>query len=87
MAEINNAFIMLQDSLGPELYKQLFSTILTDRGVEFCDPDTIECDHNTGEKLLNVYFYDALSSWQKGAIEKTMNILEKLFLKDLSLTI
>ena len=81
MAEVNNAFIMLQDSLGSELYKKLFSTILTDRGVEFCDPDTIECDHNTGEKLINVYFCDALSSWQKGAIEKNHEYIREVIPK------
>lgn len=80
-SEVTNTFFNLQQSLGIELYKKLFNIILTDRGSEFVDVDTIECNLLTGEKLANVYFCDALASWQKGAIEKNHEFIREIIPK------
>ncbi len=67
---VSNIFRMLQDTLGVDTYRKLFPVILTDRGSEFCDPEAIELDLDTGEQLSHVFFCDSYSSYQKGAIEE-----------------
>lgn len=56
--------------LGIDEFKRLFEVILTDNGVEFSDPESIEFDLNTGEKICSLFYCDPSCSWQKGSIEK-----------------
>ena len=63
-------FNKLKKLLGPDEFKRLFEVILTDNGTEFSDPESIEIDWETGEKLSSVFFCDPNCSWQKGSIEK-----------------
>lgn len=63
-------FNMIKEQIGPNEFKRLFEVILTDNGTEFADPESIEIDMNTGEKLSSVFFCDPNASWQKGSIEK-----------------
>ncbi len=67
---VAEVFAYLRKQLGIELYKRLFQFLLTDRGTEFCDPESIEIDPETGEVIAHVYFCDSYSSYQKGAIEE-----------------
>ena len=63
-------FNHLKSLLGIDEFKRLFEVILTDNGTEFSDPDSIEMDFNTGEKVCSLFYCDPNSSWQKGSIEK-----------------
>lgn len=72
---VTQAFMELKQELGLDLYKKLFSFLLTDRGSEFCNPDAIEIDESTGERIANVYFCDSYASYQKGAIEENHTLL------------
>ena len=67
---VAKAFRELWNELGPELYKQLFRFLLTDRGTELCDPESIEIGPATGECIAHMYFCDSCASYQKGAIEE-----------------
>ena len=67
---VTQVFNDLKDSLGIDEFKRLFEVILTDNGSEFFDPESIEIDFNTGEKLVSLFYCDPNSSWQKGSIEK-----------------
>ena len=67
---VTQVFNHLKESLGIDEFKRLFEVILTDNGSEFFDPESIEVDFNTGEKLVNLFYCDPNSSWQKGSIEK-----------------
>lgn len=67
-------FNHLKSLLGIDEFKRLFEVILTDNGTEFSDPDSIEIDLNTGEKICSVFFCDPNCSWQKGSIEKKSRI-------------
>ena len=49
--------------------KNVFEVILTDNGWEFSKPEDIEFDYETGEKLINIFYTEPYSSWQKGGIE------------------
>lgn len=73
--EVTRVFTELKALLGSELYKKLFPVILTDRGTEFCNPDAIEVDPDTGELLTRVFFCDSYSSFQKGAIEENHELI------------
>lgn len=72
---VAKAFEQLQDELGYDLYKLLFSIVLTDRGTEFCDPESIEVFKKTGEKVGHVYFCNSYASYQKGAIEENHTLV------------
>ena len=67
---VTQVFDDLKQTLGIDQFKRLFEVILTDNGSEFFDPQSIEIDFNTGEKLVNLFYCDPNSSWQKGSIEK-----------------
>ena len=78
---VTRAFHELWDELGPELYKRLFRFLLTDRGSEFCDPESIEINHDSGECIAHVYFCDSYASYQKGAIEENHTLLRYILPK------
>jgi IS30 family transposase len=67
---VTEVFINIKKLLGPNEFKRLFEVILTDNGTEFSDPNSIEFDWETGEKLVNLFYCDPNCSWQKGSLEK-----------------
>ena len=67
---VTEVFNHLKKVLGIYEFKRLFEVILTDNGTEFSDPDSIEIDFNSGEKVINLFYCDPSCSWQKGSIEK-----------------
>lgn len=79
--EVTRVFLELRKLLGNELYKKLFPVILTDRGTEFCNPELIETDTETGEVLTRVFFCDSYSSFQKGAIEENHELIRYIIPK------
>ena len=81
---VTKVFNDLKKLLGINLFKRLFEVILTDNGTEFSDPDSIEIDFNTGEKVCSVFFCDPNSSWQKGAIEKNHQFIRYILPKGTS---
>lgn len=58
------------DTIGISLFKRMFEVILTDNGVEFSDPLSLEIDPLTGEKRLSVFYCHPYASREKGACEK-----------------
>lgn len=79
--EVTRVFLELRKLLGNELYKKMFPVILTDRGTEFCNPELIEADTETGEVLTRVFFCDSYSSFQKGAIEENHELIRYIIPK------
>lgn len=74
----------LKKLLGPSEFRRLFEVILTDNGTEFSDPESIETDLNSGEKLSNLFFCDPNCSWQKGSIEKNHEYIRYILPKGTS---
>ena len=74
----------LKKDLGVSEFKRLFEVVLTDNGTEFSDPESIEVDFNTGEKLVNVFYCDPNCSWQKGSIEKNHEYIRYILPKGTS---
>jgi hypothetical protein len=69
---------MLWSLAGPELFRKLFSVILTDNGSEFSDPEMIEQwrpdpKHNPNKLLprgIHMFYCDANCSSQKPHVER-----------------
>ena len=67
-------FDRLEKRLGIYDFLTLFGTILTDRGVEFGNPDALEVGMD-GIMRSSIYYCDPMRSGQKGAIEQAHTML------------
>ena len=76
---VTQVFNHLKSTLGVDEFKRLFEVILTDNGTEFSDPDSIEINMSTGEKIC-----DPNCSWQKGSIEKNHQYIRYVLPKGFS---
>lgn len=81
---VTEVFNRLKQLLGIYEFKRLFEVILTDNGSEFFDPDSIEIDLNTGEKVCSLFYCDPSCSWQKGSIEKNHEYIRYILPKGTS---
>ena len=81
---VSEIFNQLKQLLGIDEFKRLFEVILTDNGTEFSDPESIEFDMNTGEKICSVFYCDPNCSWQKGSIEKNHEYIRYILPKGTS---
>ena len=76
-------FDKLEHQLGTYDFLTLFNTILTDRGSEFGDPDSLETGTD-GIIRSNIYFCDPMRSGQKGGIEQAHTMLRMVLPKKTS---
>ena len=77
---VADIFNRLDQVLGREAFRMLFQVILTDRGSEFTDPLSIECDEN-GEIRTRIFYCDPQGSDQKGACEVTHEMIRRILPK------
>ena len=80
---VSDIFNGLDQSLGRGTFRALFPVILTDRGSEFTDPLSIECDEN-GEIRTRVFYCDPQRSNQKGGCEVTHEMIRRVLPKKTS---
>lgn len=73
----------LYEKLGRETFCRLFPVILTDRGSEFTDPVSLECDE-WGEVRTRLFYCDPQRSDQKGGIEVTHEFIRRILPKGTS---
>ena len=76
-------FDRLYEELGPELFRRLFSVILTDRGTEFSYPSRIE-ECEDGTKRTRVFFCDPMNSNQKSQLERNHELVREILPKGAS---
>lgn len=81
---VSNVFKSLRNNLGNKIFKQLFEVVLTDNGWEFSKPEELETDSSTGERLINIYYCEPYSSWQKGSIERNHEFIRYIIPKGIS---
>jgi IS30 family transposase len=82
---VTDIFEMLYDKLGKPLFKKLFPVILTDNGSEFSNPKAIEySDEKFTGLRTNVFYCDAGSPYQKGAIEVNHELIRRILPKGTS---
>ena len=70
MLAVNRVYDSIKAFLGPDLFKDAFSIILTDNGSEFHDPQSLETWAVDGRKLINIYYARPRRSDDKGKCEK-----------------
>lgn len=76
-------FDKLEKQLGTYDFLTLFNYLLTDRGSEFGDPDSLE-NGMDGIVRSNIYFCDPMRSGQKGGIEQAHTMLRMVLPKGTS---
>ena len=81
---VTEVFNNIKELIGIDEFRRLFEVILTDNGPEFFDPESIEIDINTGEKISSVFYCDPSCSWQKGSIEKNHEYIRYILPKGTS---
>lgn len=59
----------IEETIGTEIFKEIFPVILTDNGSEFADPEAFERGMN-GEKRTKLFYCEAKHSEQKGELER-----------------
>ena len=78
---VHTAFEQIQASLGDAMeFALLMPNILTDRGVEFGDPDALEFDKK-GDPRTKIFYCDPMRSNQKGGIENVHTMLRMIIPK------
>ncbi len=77
---------ILEEKLGNDLYRELFSLILTDRGVEFEKTDLFEFNKKTGEFRTNIFYCDAYQSSQKPHIENAHNYIRDIIPNEIDIS-
>lgn len=80
---VNNFFLTSKELLGYEKFHELFPIILTDNGVEFSKPDTIEFNGYHVYKT-NLFYCDPGHSEQKGKIENNHEYIRRFIPKGIS---
>ena len=76
-------FDRMEKRLGTHTFLTLFEYILTDRGVEFGKPDTLETGIE-GIQRTSIYYCDPMRSGQKGGIEQAHTMLRMVLPKGTS---
>jgi IS30 family transposase len=77
-------FNYLDKTLGKDLFNQLFTVILTDNGSEFSNPKAIEHRESFPSLRTHVFYCDAGSPYQKGAIEVNHELVRRVLPKGTS---
>ena len=77
---VTDIFHSLYDKLGHELFRKLFTVILTDNGSEFSNPTAIEFSPS-GERRAYVFYCDPSSPYQKGAAENNHEFIRRILPK------
>lgn len=77
-------FNNIQEILGIDKFKELFTLILTDNGSEFSNPIEIEIDKNTGEKRTQIFYCHPSSPFEKGSCEVNHELLRRILPKGTS---
>lgn len=82
-ASVIQVFDALSEILGMALFKRLFPIILTDNGVEFKDPQSLEFNPQ-GLPRTKVFFCDPQASWQKPQVENNHRLIRRILPKGAS---
>lgn len=73
-------FDRLEKRFGTYDFQTLFEYILTDRGSEFGDPESLETGF-TGIQRTSIYYCDPMRSGQKGGLEQAHTMLRMILPK------
>ena len=80
---VTDSFNRMDTLIGRRAFRKLFPILLTDRGSEFTDPVSIECDQK-GNVRTKVFYCDPQRSDQKGGCEVTHEMIRRVLPKGTS---
>lgn len=83
---MSNTLNNLEELLSHDLYCELFSLLLTDRGVEFEKINLFQFNSKTGELRSNIFYCDPYKSSQKPHIENTHNYVRDIIPNEIDLS-
>jgi IS30 family transposase len=83
---MSNTLNNLEKKLGQDIYRELFSLILTDRGVEFEKITLFETNLETGEFRTNIFYCDPYQSSQKPHVENTHNYIRDIIPNEIDIS-
>ena len=78
-----DAFSLLWEHAGPDLFRRLFPVLLTDNGSEFSNPRALEYAPD-GNPRTRLFYCDPCASWQKGRVERNHEFLRLILPKGTS---
>lgn len=81
---ISAAINSICEDIGIEYFKQLFEVILTDNGLEFSDPESIEVEPESGEIRSKVFYCHPYRSNEKPHCEKNHEYIRYILPKGTS---
>lgn len=76
-----DAFALLWELAGPDLFRRLFPVLFTDNGSEFCNPLALE-NAPDGPPRSRLFYCDPCASWQKGRVERNHEFLRLVLPKE-----
>ena len=82
-ASVHSIIERIYEILTPEVFSELFPVILTDNGSEFSDPVSIETGSD-GIARTRIFYCEASSPYQKGAIENNHEFIRRIIPKGTS---
>ena len=74
---VTAVFNRMEKAVSTLVFCQYIPVILTDRGGEFSDPETLECGEQ-GLVRTSIYYCDPMCSWQKPHCEKNHEYIRKI---------
>jgi IS30 family transposase len=80
---VTTIFDMLWQTLGADVFRNLFQVLLADNGSEFSNPLAIELDPQ-GQRRTRLFYCDPQASFQKGAVENNHSLLRRIVPKGTS---
>lgn len=75
----------IEGIVGTPEFARLFGTVLTDRGIEFCDAEAMEGSCLSHGRRCRVFYCDPRRSQQKGSCERNHALLRRIIPKKTSL--
>ncbi|NFU79200.1 IS30 family transposase [Clostridium sporogenes] len=81
---VTDIFNQLDKKLGKDAFSILFPVVLTDNGSEFSNPKAIEYRKSVPALRTNIFYCDAGSPYQKGAIEVNHGLIRRVLPKGTS---
>lgn len=79
-ASVKKVFDLLEEKMSTIGFINVFPVILTDRGIEFSNPDSLECGIDNTIRT-SIFFCDPMASWQKPGIEKNHEYIRNILPK------
>ena len=81
---MRDAFNTLFETLGEEMFREIFPVLLADNGPEFSNPGSLEFAAGSQERRTRVFYCNPYSSYEKPHVENNHENIRKILPKGTS---